>query len=82
MNNGSDAEDKHYECLEETFNEPYPTEAILKQKYINNLVEMEMECSVDDRVGSTIKEVKKYFEALDYDELKTCWNDSPYNKNQ
>ena len=81
MNNGSDAEDKHYERLEDTFNEPYPNEAILRQKYIDALVKMEMEYDYPDdlkdgRVGNTIEEVRKYFEDCDYAELKTCWLDT------
>lgn len=55
------------------------TDAQMKRKkYINDLVEMEMECDVQDRVGTTIEKVREYFEDLDYDELEICWLDSPY----
>ena len=49
-----------------------------RKKYINDLVEMEMECDVQVRVGTTIEKVREYFEDLDYDELEICWRDSPY----
>ena len=75
-----ETEEAYNEIMEKVFGEPYPTEDMIKEKYIDDLVEMEMECDAQDRVGATIGEVRKYFEDLDYDELKVCWDDSPYNK--
>ena len=74
-------QEQYNELMEKVFNEPYPNIEMIKQSYIEDLVNMELECDYpkdisNERVGTTIKKIKKYFNNCSDEEIKILWEET------